>query len=252
MIVQTEQMCLGYRGMPVVEGVSFSLQAGQVCVVLGHNGAGKSTFVKTLLGLQSPLNGRFKWRNDKPAPMSYLGQRIEFDGQFPIRVKDLVTMGAWHGLGLLSRIDDEKSELVATALAKTKLTDMADRPIYECSAGQLQRCFFARAMVQNAPVLLLDEPFTAMDQATEALLVDLILSWRDEGRAIVMVLHDLTTARGLADTVLLLGEGRACFGPSADVLTAENLQAHGYLSELQAKWLVASEQAFANQGHSDV
>ena len=245
-------MSLGYGGVPVVEGVEFSLQAGQICVVLGHNGAGKSTFVKALLGLQSPLNGRFKWRNDKPAHMSYLGQRLEFDGQFPIRVKDLVTMGAWHGLGLLSTIDDHKSELVASALAKTKLTDMADRPVYECSAGQLQRCFFARAMVQDAPVLLLDEPFTAMDQATEALLVDLILSWRDEGRAIVMVLHDLTTTRGLADTVLLLGEGRACFGPSTDVLTAENLQTYGYLSQLQAKWLISSEQVFANQRQNDV
>ena len=237
MIVQCKSIALGYGNAPLIENLSFALKAGEVCGVVGHNGAGKSTFVKTMLGLQSPIKGQFDWENGDPPTLSYLGQRDEFDNQFPIRVYDLVAMGAWHGLGFWSGINEQKAKAIETALHQTNLMHMADRPLYECSAGQLQRCFFARAIVQDAPLILLDEPFTAIDQSTEANLVEIIKSWRDEGRGLVVVLHDLPAIKALCDKVLLIGNGASEFGCPEDVLTTDNLLKHHYLSPTQASWL---------------
>lgn len=237
MIVDCQSLTCGYGRKAVAHDVSFSLRAGEICAVVGHNGAGKSTFIKTLLGLQPPLSGGFDWYKDALKKCAYLGQRGEFDGQFPIRVRDMVMMGAWHGLGFWSHIDDDKKAKVEQALAQTNLQHMADRPVFECSSGQLQRCFFARAIVQDAPLILLDEPFTAIDQATQANLIEIIKGWREQGRGLVIVLHDLSAVKGLCDTVLLLGKGRSLFGTSDEVLTTKNLLDYGYLSQMQADWM---------------
>lgn len=251
MIVQCDKLALGYGGKAVVENVSFALARGEICAVLGHNGAGKSTFIKSLLGLHTPLAGHFDWQGGAAPKRAYLGQRSEFDGQFPMRVRDLVTMGAWHGLGFWSSIDAAKQAAVTRALQQTNLTHIADRPIYECSSGQLQRCFFARAIVQDAPVIVLDEPFTAIDQATEANLVQIMTSWRNEGRALVVVLHDLMAVKSLCDKVLLLGDGRAQFGTPAEVLRPDNLLAYQYLSPTQAGWLSSDERIDEAKARSD-
>ena len=242
MIVSCQDVALGYGASTLLRDVSFSLRAEEICAVVGHNGAGKSTFMKSLLGLQSPLSGQFDWQSGVMPKLAYLGQRNEFDGQFPIRVRDMVMMGAWHGLGFWSNISDEKRSRVEHALVQTNLVEMADRPVFECSSGQLQRCFFARAIVQDAPVILLDEPFTAIDQTTEANLVEIITSWRAEGRGVVVILHDLSAVKGLCDTALLLGGGQSCFGTVADVLTKQNLLDYGYLSPTQAQWMTALAQ----------
>ena len=119
-------------------------------------------------------------------------------------------MGVWKGLGFWTGIDRTTKDRAEYVLARTRLTDMADRPLYECSSGQLQRCFFARAIAQDAPVLLLDEPFSAIDQTTESRLIDIIREWRDEGRAVMIVLHDISSVMALSDCRLLLGAGRRC------------------------------------------
>lgn len=248
MMLVLDDVSLGYPEQNIVKHLSFSLEAGQICAVVGHNGAGKSTLIRTLLGLQPPLTGTVKWPGGKPRTIAYLGQSAELDNQFPIRVKDVVSMGIWQGLDFWTGLDKAASDKVTEALARTGLTHMADRPLYECSSGQLQRCFFARAIVQDAPLLLLDEPFSAIDQTTEAGLTEIIREWRTEGRAVIIVIHDLSTAMAVSDSCLLLGGGRACFGKTTDILTTDNLLAYHYLSETQAEFLSLLQ----NSGGSNV
>lgn len=247
MLLEASQLTLGYAGEPLVKSLSFRLAAGDVLAVVGHNGAGKSTLVKTLLGVIAPLSGAFGWPNGKPATIAYLGQRTEFDGRFPIRVRDLAAMGAWRGLGLIGRLGSAERDRIEDALRRTNIADIADQPLHVLSAGQLQRALFARAMVQNAPLLLLDEPFTAIDQTTESELLKLIDAWAAEGRAVILVLHDLSAVLQHCNKALLLGNGLASYGPPRQVLTPSNLVQHGYLSSSQAAWI---ETMFANQGNA--
>lgn len=230
-------LTLGYRDVPVVENVGFELARGDVLAVVGHNGSGKSTLIKTLLGALPPLSGTLQWPAGRPQTIAYLGQRTEFDSRFPIRVRDLAAMGAWAGLGLLGRVDDECQARIETALARTGTAKIADMQLHKLSAGQLQRALFARTMVQDAPLILLDEPFTAVDQTTEAALLALINSWAAEGRAVILVLHDLSAVLQHCNSALLLGDGRAHFGTPKETLTPRNLVAQGYMSESQAAWI---------------
>ena len=172
-----------------------------------------------------------------PPKIAYLGQITEFDRRFPIRVRDLAAMGAWRGLGWKRTLDADHARLVAKALDQTNIADIADQPLHELSSGQLQRALFARTIVQDASLILLDEPFSAVDQATEAELLKLLSGWRDEGRAIVVVLHDLSAVLQYATSALLLGDGRSRFGAPRDVLRPEHLVDQGYLSDTQLRWL---------------
>ena len=233
------RMSLGYAGVPLLQSVSFRLSAGDVLAVVGHNGSGKSTLVKTLLGVIPTVSGHFQWSEGRPSSVAYLGQRTEFDGRFPIRVRDLAAMGAWHGLGLLGRLGPVAHERVEAALERTNIAHIADYPLHVLSAGQLQRALFARTMVQNAPLILLDEPFTAIDQTTETQLLELIADWAAEGRTIILVLHDLSAVLQHCSQALLLGNGKSRFGRPRDVLTPANLIDQGYLSPSQASWIEA-------------
>ena len=236
---------LGYRDVTVVEDVAFELTRGDVLAVVGHNGSGKSTLIKTLLGALPPQAGVLNWPAGRPRTIAYLGQRTEFDSRFPIRVRDLAAMGAWSGLGFLGRVDDECRARIGSALERTGTAKIADMPLHKLSAGQLQRTLFARTMVQDAPLILLDEPFTAIDQTTEAALLNLIDSWAAEGRSVILVLHDLSAVLQHCNSVLLLGEGRALFGGPKETLTPRNLVGHGYLSQSQAAWI---EGMYTQQG----
>ena len=248
MMLKARELALGYHGKVLVDNLSFSLKKGEICSVIGHNGAGKSTLVRTLMGLQSPVSGQLDWAGDGISHIAYLGQSADLDNQFPMRVKDAVAMGAWKGLGFWTSIDQAKADRIDYALVRTGLTAMADRPLYECSSGQLQRCFFARAIVQDAPLILLDEPFSTIDQTTESRLVEIIREWRNEGRALMVVLHDLSAVMGISDTCLLLGDGRGSFGKTEEVITTENLLSHNYLTETQAEWLTI----FRQEGRKNV
>ena len=232
-------LTLGYRDIPVVKDVSFELGRGDVFAVVGHNGSGKSTLIKTLLGNLPPLSGRLNWGSGKPETIAYLGQQTDFDNRFPIRVRDLAAMGAWSDLGLLGRVDAERRAKIDAALERTGTAEIADMPLYKLSAGQLQRTLFARTMVQDAPLILLDEPFTAVDQTTEAELLTLIDDWAAEGRSIILVLHDLSAVLQHCNLALLLGDGRAQFGIPKETLTPDNLINQGYLSRSQASWIEA-------------
>jgi len=232
-------LSLGYENTPVIKDISFELARGEVLSVIGHNGSGKSTLIKALLGILPPLAGKLDWINGKPETIAFLGQRTDFDNRFPIRVRDLAAMGSWPKLGLLGRVDKDCAYRIDAALERTGTAHIADMPLHKLSAGQLQRALFARTMVQDASLILLDEPFTAVDQTTEAELLTLIDDWSAEGRSIILILHDLSAVLEHCDSALLLGNGKAMSGSPDTTLTPENLVKFGYLSNSQANWLEA-------------
>ena len=248
-LLSAEGLSLGYRGVALVDKVAFELAQGDVLAVVGHNGSGKSTFIKTLLGSLPPVSGSLNWPVGRPDTIAYLGQRTEFDNRFPIRVRDLAAMGAWPGLGLLRKVDAGVRARIEGALERTGIADIADMPLPELSAGQLQRTLFAHTMVQDAPLILLDEPFTAIDQTTEAALLTLIDDWAAEGRTVILVLHDLSAVLQYCNSALLLGNGHSLFGDPQQTLSPDNLVAHGYLSPGQAAWI---EKLYQRRGDSHV
>ncbi len=231
-------LALGYPGLTLFRGLSMDVERGSVLAVLGANGAGKSTFVKLLLGLIDPLAGKMTWPEGRPREIGYLAQLKEFDRRFPIRVRDLAAMGAWHGFGMRGRLDWRNRERVSAALESAGILDLADQSINTLSGGQLQRALFARVIMQDAPLILLDEPFAEVDQSTEAYLLSLIGRWREEGRTVVLVVHDLSSVLDRCSHALLLGGGTATYGPVDTVVTPERLVAQNYLSKSQASWML--------------
>ena len=223
----------GYGRKSVVEGIDLSLQGGEIITILGANGAGKSTVVKTLLGLQSLLAGTLDWHGTRPSPIAYLSQLTDFDRHFPMNVRTLVASGTW-GQPRARKNALTTPQRVAKALAQVEMAEYAHVPVHELSGGQLQRARFARALVQDAELMILDEPFAAVDQRRESKLLDLIQSWAHGRRAVILVLHDLSAALKMCSKALLLGEGGGDFGPTAEVLTADRLIARGYITQAQA------------------
>jgi zinc/manganese transport system ATP-binding protein len=207
-VLEIRNLALGYPELTLFRGLSLDVERGSTLAILGANGSGKSTFIKMLLGLMTPLSGKPVWPDGPPKEIGYLAQMTEFDRRFPLRVRDLVAMGAWKGFGLAGRLDRETNAKVASAMDAAGVLDIADRSLHTLSGGQLQRALFARVIMQDAPLILLDEPFAAVDQTTEAHLLTLIDRWRDEGRAVVLVVHDLSSVLDHCDNALLLGNGK--------------------------------------------
>lgn len=236
-ILGIRDLSLGYPNLVLFRRLSIDIDAGTILAVLGTNGSGKTTFVKMLLGLMAPLAGRLTWPAGRPHEIGYLAQMAEFDRRFPVRVRDLAAMGSWRGFGLWSGLDRVRRARVADALDEAGVADLADRPIHTLSGGQLQRALFARVILQDAPLILLDEPFAAVDQSTESHLLSIIRRWRDEGRAVVLVVHDLSSVLDYCSHALLLGNGAATHGRVSDVLTPEQLVTQGYMSQSQASWM---------------
>lgn len=243
--VRLRDITLGYPGHVLFRRLTIDMHASETLAIVGANGSGKSTFVKMLLGLVPPLSGAVQWVGDRKPRIGYLAQLTEFDRRFPIRVRDLVAMGAWGGFGLTAGLGLAGRRKVEAALDEVGVLDQADQPLHKLSGGQLQRALFARVMLQDAPVILLDEPFSAVDQSTEAHLLTIIQKWRTEGRAIALVVHDLSSVLDHCDRALLLGMGEAHHGPVKDVLTSDRLVAQGYLSESQAAWMFRAHAAEA-------
>ncbi|WP_050529146.1 metal ABC transporter ATP-binding protein [Pseudaestuariivita atlantica] len=240
-VLEIGNLALGYPDLTLFRGLSMDLEAGTTLAVLGANGSGKSTFVKMLLGLVDPLAGRLTWTGGRPREIGYLAQMTEFDRRFPIRVRDLAAMGAWKGFGARGRLDRGMQDKVAAALDAAGVLDIADRSLHSLSGGQLQRALFARVIMQDAPLILLDEPFAAVDQSTEAHLLTILDRWRDEGRVVVLVVHDLSSVLDHCDHALLLGNGEASFGPVRSLLTPERLVSQAYMSRSQADWMFRAE-----------
>ncbi|MCC6919809.1 MAG: ABC transporter ATP-binding protein [Alphaproteobacteria bacterium] len=223
--VRLEDLTLGYQRHPAVHHVSGSFAPGSLTAIAGPNGAGKSTLLKGIAGELRPLSGRIALDGLKPRDIAYLPQIAEIERRFPVSVLDLVALGAWRRAGLFRSIGRDDLALAHHAVDTVGLSGFEDRPIGTLSGGQLQRALFARLLVQDARLILLDEPFAAIDQGTTADLVEILKRWRGEGRTVIAVLHDDALMRAHFPETLLLARACVAWGATEEALRPEHLLA---------------------------
>ncbi|HSD93463.1 MAG TPA: zinc ABC transporter ATP-binding protein AztA [Methyloceanibacter sp.] len=216
-------LTLGYDRHPAVHHITGEVPRGDLLAIVGPNGAGKSTLLKGIIGELAPLGGSLELDGLKKSDIAYLPQQIEIDRSFPISVFDCVAMGLWREIGAWRAIDGKRNAAIARALHRVGLRDLGDRAIGALSGGQFQRVLFARLLLQNAPLILLDEPFRAVDNKTVADLIALILSWHAEGRTVLAALHDIEQVRAHFPSTLLLAREVVAWGETRKVLTPANL-----------------------------
>jgi zinc/manganese transport system ATP-binding protein len=221
-VVTLSDLTLGYGGHPAVHHLTGAVRRGSLTAVVGANGSGKSTLMKGIVGILPPMTGRCTVQHG--VRMAYLPQQSEVDRSFPARVIDLVSLGLWPKRGLLGRHRQDDRDAVRQALSGVGLDGFENRPIDSLSGGQMQRALFARVLVQNADLILLDEPFNAVDARTVTDLVALLKRWQsEEGRTVLVVVHDLDLVREHFLEALLLARRPVAWGDARDVLDAGNL-----------------------------
>ncbi|MEO8617387.1 MAG: metal ABC transporter ATP-binding protein [Luteolibacter sp.] len=226
LVIDSLSVC--YRRVLALEDVSLATSCGNRVALIGPNGAGKSTLLKAIAGLVPRASGTIRWRGTTVKKWSrefaYLPQREEVDWSFPITVRGLVEMGRYPQTGWWRKFSEQDSEAVDSAIESLNLNDLQDRQIRELSGGQQQRAFLARALAQEAHVLLLDEPFTGLDRNASQLLGDLLAKLAHEGRLVIASHHDLNTVPRLFDEALVLATRPLAFGPVAEILTPELIE----------------------------
>ncbi len=220
--INLHDLTLGYARHPAVHHLSITIAAGTLMAVVGPNGAGKSTLIKALAGGIQPMGGRIEGLERQR--VAGLPQQPDIDRSFPINVRDMVMQGLWHEVRALGRYTAAHREACHMALAEVGLLGFEKRGIDSLSGGQWQRVLFARLILQNAPVMLLDEPFSAVDQRTTEDLVGLLHRWHACGKTVVAVLHDLALVRAHFPQTLLLAREPIAWGATGDVLTPANWQ----------------------------
>jgi zinc/manganese transport system ATP-binding protein len=224
-------LTLGYDRHPAVHHLSGVFAEGSMTAVVGPNGAGKSTLLKGLTGLLPPLGGHIDRGRLRTSQMAYLPQQAEIDRNFPVTVLDTVALGLWNRIGMFRGLKQEDWQQARQALAAVSLEGFERRTIANLSAGQFQRVLFARLLLQNCPVILLDEPFAAVDARTTSDLLEVVRHWHTEQRTIIVVLHDLEQVRAFFPRTLLLAREPIGWGKTAEILTPENLQRARRISE---------------------
>lgn len=220
-----ENLTLGYDRHPAVHHVSGVVPTGTRLAVVGPNGAGKSTLLKGIAGLLRPIEGTISMAPDTRRCLAYLPQAAEIDRDFPITVHDFVAMGALRRIGFLGTVGRAVRVEIEHALDAVGLVGFEARLIATLSGGQLQRVLFARLLMQDAPVILLDEPFSAIDEQTVQDLLGLLVRWTAEGRTVIAVLHDMPLVRRHFPQTLLLAREVIAWGETEAVLCGENLAA---------------------------
>jgi zinc/manganese transport system ATP-binding protein len=221
--LQFHNLTLGYDRHPAVHHLDGKVESGALVAVVGPNGAGKSTLFKGIVGLLKPLAGTIERGAIAPRDIAYLPQAAEIDRSFPINVYDLVAMGLWRRTGSFGGIGRNARDLIEHAISAVGLTGFEDRAIATLSGGQLQRMLFARLLLQDARVIVLDEPFTAVDAKTSADLFDLVQRWHGEQRTVLTSMHDIDFVRAHFPETLLLAREPVAWGRTSSVLTSENL-----------------------------
>jgi zinc/manganese transport system ATP-binding protein len=222
--VRLDRLTLGYDGETAVDGASGGFAMGRSTVIVGPNGSGKSTLLKAIAGRITPVSGAIRLEGLTPRQIAWLPQEAAIDRAFPITLADFVALGFERRLGLFRGLGPAGRATLAAAIAAVGLEGLEPRPIASLSGGQFQRALFARVIAEDAPVILLDEPFAGQDSRTTADLIGVIDAWRAEGRTLVIVLHDLALARALGDETLVMARGCLAWGPTADVLTPDHLR----------------------------
>jgi zinc/manganese transport system ATP-binding protein len=234
-------LTVSHRGHPAVHHLSGRFVPGGLTAVVGPNGAGKSTLLAALAGSRPDHQGRIV--RDPAQRLAWLPQAAAIDRGFPMQVQELVSLGLWHRTGAWRRLRADDHARIEQALSAVGLAGCGSRWIGELSAGQLQRVLFARVLLQDAGIILLDEPFNAIDARTTADLLALLPRWRTEGRTVIAVLHDLEQVSAHFDEVLLLARECIAWGPTGQVLRAEHLLHARRMAEAwdeQAPWCRAA------------
>lgn len=215
---------LGYDRHPAVHHLTGTVASGALLAVIGPNGAGKSTLFRGITGMLKPLSGTISLGGIKVRDIAYLPQSGDIDRSFPISVFDFVGMGLWRRAGLFGGLGRSQREQIEHALETVGLTGFEARAIGTLSGGQMQRMLFARLLLQDAGVIVLDEPFNAIDARTSADLVALVKRWHAEKRTVIAALHDMDLVRASFPETLLLAREVVAWGPTREVLTGENLE----------------------------
>jgi zinc/manganese transport system ATP-binding protein len=224
-MILCENLTLGYERHPAVHHLSLMLPSGGLMAIVGPNGAGKSTLLKALAGEIKPLEGQIRITGHAAPPvLAYLPQQAEFELGFPLSVFEFVVMGFWEQIGAFRGLFADHHEKIRRALREVGLDGFENRPMNTLSGGQLQRARFARLALQDADIVLLDEPFLALDSHTTQALLTQLLAWHEQGKTLIVVLHDLAMVRRAFPLCLLLAREPIAIGPTADVLCQTHLQ----------------------------
>ncbi len=227
--VRARRLTVAYEHVPVLRDIDLDIPAARLVGVVGPNGAGKSTLLKAALDLTPLAGGSIEllgkpYRRQRQA-VAYVPQRESVDWDFPVSALDVVTMGLYGRIGWCRPVRRRHRALAVEAMERVGIANLAQRQISQLSGGQQQRVFLARALVQDAQLYLMDEPFAAVDAATEAAIIGLLRDLRDEGRSVIVVHHDLQTVPEYFDHLVLLNVQIIAAGPTAQVCTRDNLQA---------------------------
>jgi manganese/zinc/iron transport system ATP- binding protein len=226
--LEVEDLTVAYADQPVLWDVDLQVPSGVKMAIIGPNGAGKSTLVKAAMGLVRPVAGEVRIfgrpRESERGQIAYVPQRATLSWDFPTDVLDVVTMGTYGRLGWFHRSGAVQRQQAEAALEQVGMTAFLRRPIAELSGGQQQRVLLGRALVQDAPINILDEPFQGVDAPTERAIIDVLDGLAEEGKTIIVVHHDLQTVPEYFDSVLLLNVRAIDSGPVREVFTEENLR----------------------------
>jgi len=228
MPLEIHDLTVAYHKRPVLWGIDLEVPAGQLVGIIGPNGAGKSTLIKAAMG-QLPVSSGWVKVFGEPVKknlkrVGYVPQRESVDWDFPVNVMDVVLMGRYGHLGLLRRPGKKDREIARECLEKVKMLPYADRQISNLSGGQQQRVFLARALAQESDLYFMDEPFSGVDAATETAIVAILQELKDKGKTLMVVHHDLPTAKQYFDSLLLLNMRVVAFGPTESVFQYDLLQ----------------------------
>jgi len=230
-MIRLWDVTIAYDRHPAVQHLSGVFAPSSMTAITGPNGAGKSTLLKALIGELAPSSGSIERQALAPVEIAYLPQAAEIDRHFPMTVGDTVLLGAWRQSGAFGSVSTASAMEAHRALAVVGLADFERRSIGSLSAGQFQRVLFARLLLQNAKIILLDEPFTAIDARTMRDLLGLVQCWHREGRTVIAVLHDLDQVRAHFPETLLLAREMIAWGPTATTLVPPNLRRAQLMAE---------------------
>jgi zinc/manganese transport system ATP-binding protein len=222
--VALRDLTVGYRERVAVEAVSGVFAAGSLTAIVGANGAGKTTLLHAIAGLVAPRRGSIEIAGaETPADLAYLPQSDSIDRDFPISVLEFAALGSWARIGALGRVPPDLRPRVMNALQAVGLDELAGCMLGELSVGQFRRALFARVIVQDAAIVLLDEPFAGVDAATSGDLLRLLQRWHGEGRTVMVALHDLEQVLAIFPETLLLARKAIAWGETATALAPEKL-----------------------------
>lgn len=220
--IEVKNLTVSYGPVPALLDVSVQIPSGKLVGVIGPNGSGKSTFIKSILGFTKPDVGEVRLFGKEASlvkgKVAYVPQRGSVDWDFPITVREVAAMGRYGNRRWWQDLKREDYEAAERALEKVRMSEFAKRQIGQLSGGQQQRVFMARALTQNADILLLDEPFAGVDAATERAILDVLQETKAAGKTVVVVHHDLGTAAEFFDLLVLLKQRLFAFGPPTQVL----------------------------------